>query len=430
MMMLDILMSVYQGCLIVYTLKKQFVQKTHSFLHEIACVALIVLYLFLIQYLELPFPDSLLFLFPLAYVKLTSNERFLICALWVTLDGFLFMCTLTVISSLFNVQIGLNGGIIDANNETLMIYSFFGNAAITVVLNIAARINKVKDLANRKEMILFLAMLIISFVIDECFFLARISIENKEVLLVGSMCAFTVMVLTMVLYERMVETTQKQKLAELEAQTMKLLNEHQDELKSMYQNMLAEQHDLRHRVAAAEEILRSSLVDDKQRCRVLALLQDEVPTRSFITGSMAVDAILKAKSTIMDNVGISFEFVEYPLLPLPISEQSLCILLGNLLDNAIEGVMRLPATASSRHIRLTFSKVWNMLFITCINDADMTKINRQDDIFISTKDSSDIHGFGTMSMKKIVNEAGGTIEFEVAHGQFTVQIMIGGKQNC
>lgn len=104
--------------------------------------------------------------------------------------------------------------------------------------------------------------------------------------------------------------------------------------------------------------------------------------------------------------------------------------MGNLLDNAIEGVMRLPATASSRHIRLTFSKVWNMLFITCINDADMTKINRQGDIFISTKDSSDIHGFGTMSMKKIVNEAGGTIEFEVAHGQFTVQIMIGGKQNC
>ena len=35
---------------------------------------------------------------------------------------------------------------------------------------------------------------------------------------------------------------------------------HQDELKSMYQNMLAEQHVLRHRVAAAEEILRASLV--------------------------------------------------------------------------------------------------------------------------------------------------------------------------
>lgn len=35
---------------------------------------------------------------------------------------------------------------------------------------------------------------------------------------------------------------------------------HQDELKSMYQNMLAEQHVLRHRVAVAEEILRASLV--------------------------------------------------------------------------------------------------------------------------------------------------------------------------
>ena len=142
---------------------------------------------------------------------------------------------------------------------------------------------------------------------------------------------------------------------------------------------------------------------------------------------MAVDAILKAKYAVMDNVEITFDFVEYPLEPLPIPEQEFCMLLGNLLDNAIEGVMRLPASAPSRHIRLAFSKVWDMLFITCENDADISKIRRQGETFISTKDQPALHGFGTENMKQIVSKAGGTIEFETTNNQFTVQIMLGGN---
>lgn len=103
------------------------------------------------------------------------------------------------------------------------------------------------------------------------------------------------------------------------------------------------------------------------------------------------------------------------------------MLLGNLLDNAIEGVMRLPASAPSRNIRLAFSKVWDMLFITCENDADISKIRRQGETFLSTKDQPVLHGFGTENMKQIVRKAGGTIEFETVHNQFTVQIMLGGS---
>lgn len=194
--------------------------------------------------------------------------------------------------------------------------------------------------------------------------------------------------------------------------------------------MLAEQHDLRHRVAAAEEILTAATVDDGQRSSILQLLQSDAQTRLFITGSVAVDAILKAKSTVMENAGITFEFVEYPLMPLPISEQNFCMLLGNLLDNAIEGVMRLPASAPSRCIRLSFSKVWNMLFITCTNDADGSTIKRHGDEFISTKEHPELHGFGMKNMKKIVDAADGTLEYKIGQNRFTVEIMLGGAIPC
>lgn len=42
---LDVLMSAYQGGPFVYTLKKQFVQRPHSFGFEAGCVLLTVAYL-------------------------------------------------------------------------------------------------------------------------------------------------------------------------------------------------------------------------------------------------------------------------------------------------------------------------------------------------------------------------------------------------
>ena len=270
-------------------------------------------------------------------------------------------------------------------------------------------------------------MLLLCFIINECFFTARLSELDQNSLLIGTICSFVLMILTMILYERMTSVAQKQKQSELAAQTAQLIGEHQDELKSIYKKMLAEQHDLRHRVAAAEEILSAGTFNENQMQHIRGLLKNRQEVITFLTGNMAVDAILKAKYAVMDNAEITFDFVEYPLEPLPIPEQEFCMLLGNLLDNAIEGVMRLPASAPSRHIRLAFSKVWDMLFITCENDADISKIRRQGETFISTKDQPALHGFGTENMKQIVSKAGGTIEFETTNNQFTVQIMLGGN---
>lgn len=429
-MAIDLIMSIYQASLIIYTLKKQFIQRPHSILYEAGSVLFIVLYLATIQYLHRPISDSFLFLIPLGYIKLTTCERFTTCALWVTLDAVFFMGTLTLVSSLFDIQIGINGDVVSSANEATMIYSFVGNAAITVVMNIVARINKAKHFVARKEMLLFIAMLLMCFGINECFFIARISSQNGRTLLVGSACSFVSMILVMLLYERMTETIQKQQQSEMTAQTVQMLNKQQDELKSIYKNMLAEQHDLRHRVAAAEEMLAASTLDDKRRNDVLQLLQQDRPSRLFVTGSMAADAILKVKSTVMENAGITFEFEEYPLMPLPVPEQSFCMLLGNLLDNAIEGVMRLPASTPSRKVKLRFSKVWNMLFITCTNDADCSNVKRYGDEFISTKDHPELHGFGTRNMKKIVDAAAGTIEYRIKPNEFTVEIMLGGTPPC
>ena len=58
-------------------------------------------------------------------------------------------------------------------------------------------------------------------------------------------------------------------------------------------------------------------------------------------------------------------------------EADFCVLLSNLLDNAIEGVMRLHAAAQSRAIRLTISRTWDMISIVYQNDVNPATIKRQ-----------------------------------------------------
>lgn len=425
---LDIFMTIYQGALLTFTIKRQFRQCKHSILYEIGSILLYTLYILSIQYLEIPIPDSLSIFVPFLYILLTSHEKTLTCVLWTILDGFLFFGTLTLVSSVFTIQIDMNGTVLSSAENVQIIYYFVGNAAVTVVLNVAARFVRVNHIISIKETILFIFMLLVNFAINECFFLARIAGKDESVLVIGAACSFLLMMLTMLLYDRLTNATWQLWQSRFSAQTNKLVAEHQKELEDIYKNMLSQQHDLRHRVTAAEEILSASVIGLNEREQVLSLLKESTPPTLYTTGCISVDAILKAKSAVMEKANINFKFIEYPLLPLPIPEEEFCMILGNLLDNAIEGVHRLSLNHSSRQIILTFSRVWQMLFITCENDADETKIKRVGDEFISSKTHPELHGFGTKNMVQTVSRYGGTIDFEVKDGKFLVQIMLSSVQ--
>lgn len=277
LLVLDILMTIYQGGLLVYTMRKQFFQSNHSLNYELGTVTLYVIYIFVIQHLHLPLPDSLSIVFLYIYIMLTSEERFLTCLLWTLLDGLLFFGTLTLISSLFTIQIDMNGSVISSDEETQIIYYFVGNAAITVILNIAARLSRPDHLISVNETIIFIFMLLINFGINECFFMARLFGHTENILVIGSACSFVLMVLTMILYDRMAVTVKKLWRSELSAQTSQKVIEHQEELKSIYRNMLAQQHDIHHRITAAEKILSLSLNDDSNIKDIFLLLKESTP---------------------------------------------------------------------------------------------------------------------------------------------------------
>lgn len=141
-----------------------------------------------------------------------------------------------------------------------------------------------------------------------------------------------------------------------------------------------------------------------------------------VTGIDSVDAIINIKRTQCRNNGISFSIDSSIIAEEHISSIDFCSLLMNLLDNAIEAVMRID-DVSERRIDLKIS-VWDgKLMIKVSNSFDPDSIVIKDDVYLTSKEKSKDHGYGIMIIKRIVEANGGVYSIK-ADEDFCVSVLI------
>jgi len=420
---LEIVINLYQSFLMIFFIKKRTADdRSISFL-EVAAWFLTAVFLSLTGFGLLPVPDTLVFLFPFIYSLIASNEKWYACAVWSIVLALVFISSTSVIMDLV-------AGLTDASWDILMqpgkmrFLSIIGaNLTITIFTVVIANWNKHPYSSSPASVVCFLVLLFVELVINETLYILQLTLQiDHSLFFFANLMVMVAMILTLILFETTNRLSGQLREKELSLQTLQLSREHQEELRTMYTGMLSTQHDLRHRISLAEGILNSGN-NNSEKEKALQLLKDTDVLNEFITGNTTIDAVLTAKSTIMKQAGIRFDYSPCSLSELPIDEQSFCILLSNLLDNAIEGVMRLPASAPSRAIRLELAKSRSTFFITCKNDMDPETIKLGKSGFISSKPHSEIHGFGTRSIQQIVSKADGWCKFIPSGRHFIVQIM-------
>ncbi len=420
----EVIVNFYQATLLIFFIRKRLIAKNE--LHwwmSLVAVAMIGIGLTAYLFINIPVTDSVLFIIPFVYAVLTSKEKWYYCLFWTVVLAMLFLGTVIVCNETFLSILNIDwDGLMDQTTNRLI--AIIGtNIALTIVISIAANIGNKQYVISWKGMVGYLVVLLLEFTANEFIFMIQITCKEKQPLfLYASLCIFAIAILTIVLFEMMERSANQQRQMELKLQTTQLLQTHQEEIRSIYTNMLAIQHDLRHRIATVEQILTTVPVESTAATELIK--NSDSLINHFITGNELVDAILAAKTAIMADHDIRFDYVPYPLHHLPIQETDFCVLLSNLLDNAIEGVLRLPESAPSRAIKMVFAKSWSMFSINCENDADPETIHRRGDRFISSKKHAEIHGFGIQSMMTTVTAAGGWIDFSIRDRKFIVSIML------
>lgn len=193
---------------------------------------------------------------------------------------------------------------------------------------------------------------------------------------------------------------------------------HLNEVRSIHKEMRGYKHDFHHHLQTLKGQLEAGEVDralayieqlDNQLMNVDTLLK---------TGNVSLDAILSAKIAQAKAENIAVTVKANVPDALTISDLELSIIIGNLLDNAIEACR---TVTGERFIRIFISMKGTMLYFSMLNAAGAKK-KKTGSLFATHKDG--VHGFGLRRAEAILEEHGGWVKYNSEDGAFTSEFLV------
>lgn len=134
------------------------------------------------------------------------------------------------------------------------------------------------------------------------------------------------------------------------------------------------------------------------------------------------DAILNSKLSLMREYQIRTEVTAHVPAQMRITDTELCVLLGNLLDNAIEACQRV-SEEEGRFIRIYMDTLQEQFYISVMNGMQGRAV-RYGELFQSTKRGAGVHGFGLQRVDRIVRKYGGFLDRQSEDGVFATEVLL------
>ena len=198
-----------------------------------------------------------------------------------------------------------------------------------------------------------------------------------------------------------------------------LITKHCDEVENIYRQMRGWRHDYHNHIQAM-----LAMVDNPEEIRsYLWKLNDDLTAVDTVlkTGNVMVDAILNSKLSLIKNHNIKVSAKATVPDKLIVSEIDLCIIIGNLLDNALEACLRQEET-EKRFIRVYIGLFKQQLYI-CITNSTGREIKKEGKRYLSLK-NSDSHGFGLLRIDGLVKKYDGLVNRQDEAGAFVTEIFL------
>ena len=195
-----------------------------------------------------------------------------------------------------------------------------------------------------------------------------------------------------------------------------LLQKYYAEVENMYAKMRGWRHDHRHHIKTMK--IHASKGEYEEIVKYLDMLDEDLTNIETVikTGNQMADAILNSKLSIAAEKQIKIKAEAQIPVSLTISELDLCIVIGNLLDNAIDACMELPA--EERLIRIYMEMKGNYLYLVLTNTAGGTKKHS----FRTAKGEG--HGLGLARVDAVVKKYGGYLTRASEDNAFSTEVLL------
>ena len=207
---------------------------------------------------------------------------------------------------------------------------------------------------------------------------------------------------------------------QIESYQRELIDTHYAEVETMYKQIRGWRHDYRNHIQTMKAYAADG--DMESIKEYLDKLDTDLSTVDTVikTGNAMCDAILNSKISLARSRKIKVVADAHIPVKLTTSELDLCVIIGNLFDNAIEASMQLPE--EDRLIRVYMDMKDTQLYISFTNLTAGKKMEKVGRVFRSTKGEG--HGFGLVRIDAIIDRNQGYISRNSEDGAFTTEILL------
>lgn len=216
--------------------------------------------------------------------------------------------------------------------------------------------------------------------------------------------------------------TRKNKIRFLERKNQ-VLEENYHLLTDLYQKNEHLYHDMNHHLQMIYHLAKKNEIPEiAQYVNSISAPINELSDTTW-SGVDIVDAILNHAVLDAKKQGIEIDVnAEFPK-DCNITSDDLCVVLFNLLDNAMEACQKfMRQTKTPPRVQVTLRRIHQFLIIKIQNPCVLPR--KLFGIFPTTKADAGHHGIGLRNVREKVEKYNGSLEFEVEGGMFTVTVLL------
>ena len=200
----------------------------------------------------------------------------------------------------------------------------------------------------------------------------------------------------------------------------KLMKQQMDEIENIYMTMRGWRHDYHNHLQSLKGYLSLNKVEQmKDYLNELETDLDSIDTL-YHSGNLQLDSILNAKLAIAEKGHIRIHCDASIPPQLHVSDLDLCVILGNLLDNAIESCRKIK-DPDERFIRVYIGILKKQLYISITNATSETVKQRTDHYFTTKRGD---HGHGLKRVDQVVKKYDGYLNRQNEPGVFATEIVL------
>lgn len=301
--------------------------------------------------------------------------------------------------------------------------------AVTLLLIILLKMffknENIINLSKKSNIVLLLIPVGSMFVVYNIFVLS-LYVENRGHLKESLTSSFLVLLINIImftLYVRLSKEKEIQRRNTVYEKQLELCKQHMAEKEAIMMEFRNARHDMKQHYIVLMDLINKNKNEQAQKY-LSELIEKSIINKVGIchTDNIVVDSLVNAKYAMALKQKIKFKIDIHIPIQLPFENADISVLLGNILDNAIEASLLIPV--EMRKIEFYMKSETNILIITAIN-AFSGKINKnKNGQIVTMKEIPENHGIGLESIRKVANKYKGSVVIETEEQIFKIKVIL------